>query len=152
MPDTLKPPPKFVHNQWAWAYTLDKLRAKGMLDEGGNPTNYAAASAIYKRVDAKYGDPNAADRQFIPRDLVRAELLECDGALWHVARGSLWAANDVAHMILRHDQEIDAWHIARHTDAGIVDGKLDQGVAEWLVRETPAALEFVRKVPTGAAA
>jgi len=40
--------PRFVTNEWAWAYTLDKLAARGMVDENGNPDNYGAAVAIYK--------------------------------------------------------------------------------------------------------
>jgi len=58
----LKDPPKFVTNIGAWEYTLAKLatldeeqpKAKPRLDEGGNPTNYGQAVAIYKAVCKKY--------------------------------------------------------------------------------------------------
>lgn len=62
MPTMLKDPPSFVTNIGAWDYTLAKLallddekpKAKPRLDEGGNPTNYAQAVAIYKAVCKKY--------------------------------------------------------------------------------------------------
>lgn len=52
----LKPPPAFVKNEAAWAYTLAKLAEKDQLDAEGNPLNYGGAIAIYKRVVRKYGD------------------------------------------------------------------------------------------------
>ena len=58
----LKDPPKFCTNIGAWEYTLAKLalldaekpKDKPRLDEGGNPTNYGQAVAIYKAVVKKY--------------------------------------------------------------------------------------------------
>jgi hypothetical protein len=58
----LKDPPAFVTNIGAWEYTLAKLamldeekpKDKPRLDEGGNPTNYGQAVAIYKAVVRKY--------------------------------------------------------------------------------------------------
>jgi hypothetical protein len=58
----LKDPPSFVTNIGAWEYVLaklagldeDKPKAKPRLDEGGNPTNYGQAVAIYKAVCKKY--------------------------------------------------------------------------------------------------
>jgi hypothetical protein len=58
----LKDPPAFVTNIGAWEYTLAKLatldeekpKDKPRLDEGGNPTNYGQAVAIYKAVCKKY--------------------------------------------------------------------------------------------------
>jgi hypothetical protein len=58
----LKDPPPFVTNIGAWEYTLaklvgldeDKPKAKPRVDEGGNPTNYGQAVAIYKAVCKKY--------------------------------------------------------------------------------------------------
>lgn len=59
----LKDPPNFVTNIGGWEYTLAKLAmldeekpkpGKPRVDEGGNPTNYAAAVAIYKNVVKKY--------------------------------------------------------------------------------------------------
>lgn len=152
MSTTLKPPPKFVTNLWAWGYTLDKLRAKGLLDDGGNPTNYGAAVAIYKRVAAKYGDPTD-DRTYTPRDLTRAELLKLDGAIWFVARGAAFAANDVAHMRLKYvGQWGEEWHVELHTDDGTIDGRLTQDTAEWLLRDSVQALAWAKARPAVAAA
>lgn len=138
----LKPPPKFVTNLWAWAHTLDKLRDKGQLDEGGNPRNYGAAVAIYKNTAKKYGDDNDRIGVASERELTRAELLECDGAIWVAARGMAWAANDDAHMVLTPTD--GGWHLERHTDDDVIDGKLDQGTAEWLLRDSPtSAIAFV---------
>jgi hypothetical protein len=59
----LKDPPSFVTNIGAWEYVLAKLAmldeekpkpGKPRLDEGGNPTNYGQAVAIYKAVCKKY--------------------------------------------------------------------------------------------------
>lgn len=152
MSTTLKPPPKFVTNEWAWGHTLDKLREKGLLDDGGNPTNYGAAVAIYKRVAAKYGDPDPR-RSYESRELTRAELLKLDGAIWFVARGSAWAANDAAHMCLtRHDGAVAeyAWHVELHTDDGTIDGRFKQATAEWLLRESPQALAWAKSLPAAA--
>lgn len=63
MANYLKDPPNFVTNIGAWEYTLAKFAmldeeqpkpGKPRLDEGGNPTNYAAAIAVYKNVVRKY--------------------------------------------------------------------------------------------------
>ena len=62
MATMLKDPPVFVTNIGAWDYTLAKLamldeekpKDKPRLDEGGNPTNYGQAVAIYKAVCKKY--------------------------------------------------------------------------------------------------
>lgn len=62
MADYLKDPPPFVTNIGAWEYVLAKLanldqdepKAKPRVDEGGNPTNYGQAVAIYKAVCKKY--------------------------------------------------------------------------------------------------
>ena len=62
MANFLKDPPKFCSNIGAWEYTLAKLemldeekpKPKPRLDEGGNPTNYGQAVAIYKAVVKKY--------------------------------------------------------------------------------------------------
>lgn len=141
---TLKPPPRFVTNEWAWAHTLDKLREKDHLDDGGNPRNYGEAVAIYKNVAKKYGDsPAPAPSVDRPRDLTRSELFAADGAVWVIARGHLVAANDDSHMLLTHTGGYGYWQLQRYTDEGMVDGKLDQDTAEWLVRDTPAALELV---------
>jgi len=62
MANYLKEPPSFCSNIGAWEYTLSKLalldeekpKDKPRLDEGGNPTNYGQAVAIYKAVCKKY--------------------------------------------------------------------------------------------------
>jgi hypothetical protein len=86
----LKPPPKFVHNRWAWEHTLAKLAEKDKLDEHGNPQNYAAAAAIYKASVKKYGEmddvPNALDFELAPR----AVSLRLESDAWTVSRGCAW--------------------------------------------------------------
>lgn len=140
-PVTLKPPPKFVQNEWAWAYTLDKMSrgSGGGLNEGGNPNNYGAAVAIYKRVCAKYEVTELQQMVTLPTDtptLTRAEVLAFDMPAWAVMRGSAWAANEEAHLRLSHDG--NRWIAERYTAAGSEAGVIEQDTAEWLVRNSRA--------------
>ena len=134
----LKPPPRFVTNEWAWAYTLDKLTSKGQVDEGGNPLNYAAAVAIYKRVAAKYGDANVMPGPHAGPPLTRAELIECQSDTWLVSRGFAWAANDRFTARLFYS---GAWFIERITDDGSATTSPIEAfdTVQWLLRDAPAA-------------
>lgn len=147
-PVTLKPPPRFVTNEWAWAYTLDKMSAGsgGGLDDGGNPRNYGAAVAIYKRVAAKYDVAELQQLTHLPEDapvLGRAAILEFDMPEWVVMRGSAWAANEEAHLRLNHDG--NRWVAERYTGDDRAAGVIAQDTAEWLVRNSRAETqEWVR--------
>lgn len=140
-PVTLKPPPRFVTNEWAWAYTLDKMSkgSGGGLDEGGNPKNYGAATAIYKRVAAKYAVDELQKLTTLPQDtpvLSRAEVIAFDMPAWVVMRGSAWAANEDSHLRLNHDGS--RWIAERYTGDGVEAGVIEQDTAEWLVRNSRA--------------
>lgn len=117
---TLKPPPKFVTNEWAWAYTLNKLAEKDGLNDGGNPRNYAAAVAIYKRVDAKYGNPDATPAAVVADApaLIRADLIALQSRRWVVARG--FAYTTAADHAVRVFTSAGAWRIERIFDDGRV--------------------------------
>lgn len=153
----LKPPPAFVTNEWAWAYTLDKLRVKGETDQFGNPTNYAAAIAIYKRVAEKYGDPSDVPETEPSTPLVqRYKLIEADTPTWVVGHGMAFAANETAHQrlwlqeVYRQERgggdrstitPLVGWRIERTEDSGV---KQTYGLtvehALWLVREADMAV------------
>lgn len=140
----LKPPPKFVTNERAWAYTLYKLASKDQLDDAGNPANYGAAIAIYKRVVAKYADAapelsGIEDAHF----LTRAEAFVCEMSAWYVSRGIAWAADDEATVRLWHDH---GWHVERITNAGdVLVGRIDQDTAEWLAGPSPSARAWIEE-------
>lgn len=139
----LKDPPRFVKSEWAWAYTLDKLRAKDMLDEHGNPSNYAAASAIYKRVEAKYTDAELQSRTALPDSIPamsRSEVIAFDMPEWVVMRGFAWAANPDAHLRLDPQGGGD-WIAERYTTDGIERGQIEQDTAEWLVRNSAPGVQ-----------
>ena len=138
---SLKPPPSFVKNEWAWAYTLDKLTGKGQVDEAGNPLNYAAAVAIYKRVCVKYGDANAAPAPATV-SLTRAELLELYSDTWLVSRGFAWAANDrFTARVFRTDE---GWQIERIDDAGdATTARAEFDTVFALMRDAPKASTWV---------
>lgn len=138
---TLKPPPKFVKNEWAWAYTLNKMGkgSGGGLDDGGNPRNYGAAVAIYKRVNVKYDLDELQTLVSLPEDtpvLTRAEVIAFDVTSWVVMRDSVWAADDEAHLRLNHDG--DRWVAERYTGDGVEAGVIEQETADWLVRDSRA--------------
>lgn len=138
----LKDPPKFVDNEWAWAYTLDKLRAKDKLTPEGNPQNYAAASAIYKAVVAKYDVAELQAMTHLPDTLPRmsrAEVLAFDMPEWVVMRGFAWAANPDAHLRLAHQD--GEWIAERYTADGVERGVIEQGTAEWLVRNSQPGVQ-----------
>lgn len=160
----LKPPPRFVHNQWAWAYTLNKMSAKGHVDEYGNPSNYGEAVAIYKRVANKYG----AQIQQLPAAIedpaevvlqTRAVLLELQAPVWTVGHNAAWAANDVAHQRLYLQEHFRVarlhadiavvepmcfWRVERHEDDQVRDLAVDFDMALWLTEQSPVANEWVR--------
>lgn len=140
---TLKPPPKFVTNDRAWAYTLYKLAVKDQLDEAGNPRNYGAACAIYKRVEAKYGgEPPALTAVEDAQFLTRQEAQECAMSAWFVSRGIAWAVDDAATVRLWQDH---GWHVERDGAYGLtLTGRIDQDTAEWLVGGSPQALAWAQ--------
>lgn len=160
----LKPPPKFVRNQWAWAYTLDKLATKGLLDEHGNPTNYGAAVAIYKRVANKYGEqirglPEAISDPASVTLQPRHVLLELQAPVWTVAHNAAWAANESAHQRLYLQEHFRVarlhadiavleamcfWRVERHEDDQVRDLAVDFDLALWLTEKSPVANEWVR--------
>ena len=131
----LKAPPRFVTNPWAWSYTLNKLDGKGQLDEGGNPRNYGAAVAIYKRVVAKYEGIAAPSYQ----PIVRADLLQLDVAQWVVSRGSAWAAGEGFTARVYHDQ--GRWWVERVELATVAPLKND--VVMWLLRHVDGADNWI---------
>lgn len=131
----IKPPPAFVTNPWAWSYTLNKLDGKGQLDEDGNPTNYGAAVAIYKRVVAKYAGIAAPKYQAI----VRADLLTLDEVQWVVSHGSAWAATTNATARVFHDQ--GRWWMERVELATIAP--LEPDVVTWLLRHVEGAGSWI---------
>lgn len=138
---TVKPPPKFVTNEWAWAYTLNKMGngSGGGLTDEGNPRNYGAAVAIYKRVAAKYDVAELQTLVTLPEDtpvLTRAEVLTFDVGRWTVMRGSIWAADEEAHLRLNHDGS--RWVAERYTGDGVEAGVIEQDTADWLVRNSRA--------------
>jgi hypothetical protein len=138
----LKPPPKFVTNEWAWAYTLDKLEGKGLLDDGGNPTNYGAAVAIYKRVAAKYGDPNQATSP-ATATLTRAEIISLEAPQWVVGRGGLFVYSATDEAIQRLYCEAGGWKIERTQDDRRTTYNIDRELVDWLLRDAPFAQAWV---------
>lgn len=165
----LKPPPRFVKNEWAWAYTLRKLEEKGMVDEHGNPSNYAAANRIYQNVVKKYGAaepdlPTAADRarNVLGEELDRAQLIDMDTGGWIFSRGVLWAASDERHQRMYFQRTARAsntgrpapnviieplclWRVEVHHDDGQFTKGIPDKTALWLVRESAAGERFVRE-------
>jgi hypothetical protein len=121
-----KAPPKFVENEWAWEYTLSKLERKGKLDDGGNPTNYAAACAIYKAVVKKYVniDGSASDRveDRLLADLDRPRLLAADGVAWRPIHGVLVASGDDCNYLMRASE---SWHETRGVDGATVRAQIE---------------------------
>lgn len=158
----LKPPPKFVKNEYAWSYTLNKLKAKDGLDEDGNPRNYGAAIAIYKRVVAKYGN-DLAELPVIDDvgTWSREALVHADEAdAWFVSRGVCWSATDSAQQTISYDPasheangQGEGIRIIRPLHSLILSRYLDDArhvmripveTAMWLVRESPAGQAYVR--------
>jgi hypothetical protein len=154
-----KPPPKFVTNHAAWEYTLAKLDGKGKLTADGNPQNYAAASAIYKAVVAKYGDtlmlelPEVDNRRpFVRRD----QALAMEANVWRVAHNAAWSVGvdgayqrlyfrSVMHVARDSGREVleplHRFEVERHGDDGVTTHTIDYDLAQWLVRgSTPATL------------
>lgn len=161
-----KPPPRFVTSHAAWEYTLAKLAAKDKLDDGGNPTNYAAASAIYKAVAKKYGESlmlelppvlDADDRKpFIRRD----QALAMSARSWNVSHNAAWSVGtDDAYQrlyfrpVLRVARDgnrevlepLFRFEIERHSDAGTHSHTVDYDLAWWLVRESQPGTLFVQE-------
>jgi hypothetical protein len=141
----LKDPPKFAKNEWAWAYTLDKLAtgSGGGLTDEGNPRNYAAAVAIYKRVEEKYTTETLQAMTNLPDQvpaMTRAEVLSFDMPEWVVMRGFAWAANPEAHLRLAHMEGSSGWLAERYTSDGVERGLVEQDTAEWLVRNSQQAV------------
>jgi hypothetical protein len=130
-----------VTNEWAWAYTLDKRAGKGLVDEYGNPTNYGAAVAIYKRVAAKYGNPDAAPTPVLGPALTRAELIALHTPAWVVSRGFAWAANDSFTARLFHTEAGD-WRIERVFDDHAQTSPIERDTVLWLLRDAPNAAEW----------
>lgn len=116
---TLKPPPPYVSNEWAWAYTLNKLADRDGLDDGGNPRSYGAAVAIYKRVAAKYGNPDADAAAHKPgmAPITRADLIDLERRHWVVARGFAYTTTDTQAIRAFADSDGD-WFIERIDDDG----------------------------------
>lgn len=155
----LKPPPAFVKNEWAWSYTLNKLKGKSQLDQHGNPVNYGAAIAIYKHVVAKYGR-GVADLPTVaaPTTISRAEILAIDAPAWYVSRGMCWSATDDAQQVMGFDtttreaREDDKAQIeplfsvvlTRYADDSTTTLRLPPEPAFWLVRESPAGEAWLR--------
>lgn len=159
----LKPPPKFVHNQWAWEHTLAKLAEKDKLDENGNPQNYAAASAIYKSTVKKYGDmdvvPDALDFELA----LRSTIVELQAEDWTVSRGCAWAIDQQSTRQLWLEPRFrEARHPLNPTGNKVVEpvvlwnamvmraegeplaALIESSTALWLVREAPAAEKWAR--------
>lgn len=113
MTTATKPPPKFATNEWAWNHTLHKLSEKGQLGDDGNPKNYAAAAAIYKRVVRKYGDnsevPDIAAYSGV--EATRAQIVQLQSEVWTISRGFAWAADDNSLRRIWLHQE---WREAKH--------------------------------------
>lgn len=142
----LKPPPKFVTNEWAWAHTLDRLAEKDQLDAGGNPRNYGAAVAIYKNVVKKYGDQDPlADAGASTETLTRADILEFDARIWVVGRGGRFAysANDAAYQRVFCDERA-GWQLERTMDGLKRTVTIDRELVEWLMRDNDQAGQWVR--------
>lgn len=139
MNTTLKPPPRFVTNAWAWSYTLDKLRDKDMLDDAGNPRNYAAAAAIYKRVCAKYGEPDQAPKE--PQaTLTRADLLGLQSRAWVPMRGSFFlAASNDLDWRLTHTPNEDCWTLERYGYGTVDSFAIAEDIAAWLLEPAKVA-------------
>ena len=137
----LKAPPRFVTNAWAWSYTLNKLAGKNGVDEYGNPHNYAAAIAIYKRVAAKYGDPGepSNSHSVVPG---AGELDVIDGLLWHTAHGCAWAANDIVTARLWCYGQ--SWYVEMVLDRGDLVYSLADDEALWLLKRSPAAVAWAQ--------
>lgn len=143
---TLKPPPKFVANEWAWAYTLNKLADKGQLDDGGNPKNYAAAIAIYKRVAAKYGNPDAtpAPPPTTMPALTRADLIALQARQWVVARGFAYTVTD-QHAV-RLFVNVHGWHVERIADdTSARTDTVEWGTVQWLLDHAPGVLAWAQE-------
>jgi hypothetical protein len=159
-----KAPPRFVTNHAAWEYTLAKLAAKELLDGDGNPRNYAAASAIYKRVVAKYGDglmlelPPVLDADDRRPFIRRADALAMQARAWTVSHNAAWSVGaDDAYQrlyfraLLRVARDgnrevlepLYRFELERHGDDGTHTHALGYDLALWLVRESPDALRFV---------
>lgn len=136
---TVKPPPRSCPNELAWAYVLNKLASGsgGGLRPDGNPNNYAAAIAIYRKVEAKYSNAQLEQLVELPEGtptLTRAELIALDGVKWVISRGFAWSANEDRYVRLAHDS--GEWRVETYTDDGVEYGRIEQDTAEWLVRDT----------------
>lgn len=133
----LKPPPRFVTNMWAWSYTLNKLAERGGLDEDGNPSNYGAAIAIYKRVARKYGNPDAPKVVGEPFD---TDLLIGFKPHWVVAHGAALAATDqLDARVWKFDQ---AWYVEVYLSRGQFTSVLTRDAVLELLARSPAAVAW----------
>jgi hypothetical protein len=123
----LKDPPVFVTNIGAWEYVLaklatldeDKPKDKPRLDEGGNPTNYGQAVAIYKAVCKKYPAFQTTNAEDVPVRLggmkMHEDALTVTGLDEHYPVGQMFWYDDVLCEAVGHP------NIAVYSDP---DGKL----------------------------
>lgn len=169
----LKPPPKFVTNEWAWSHALRKLALKGMLDEHGNPKNYGAAIAIYKASCKKYPHetvdlPPANSWASLPGAGKREDFLDLDIGGWFGSRGMLFAADDDRTIVLRvqqverearspHDPQKRVLEPLWYWRALENDGtqhtfSVPASTVLWLVRDHAPAVAFARDLMNSALA
>lgn len=140
----LKPPPNFVKNEWAWAYTLNKLSDRDGLDEWGNPLNYGAAVAIYKRVAAKYGNPESEVVLPAPTapPLVRADMIALHDRQWVVGRGFAYTTTaDAAVRVWFEDDGCSYIEQVLDTGSWRTD-PIEWDTVEWLLDRSPVAMEW----------
>jgi len=149
LPQVTTPPPKFATNEWAWAYTVEKLWGKTGLTPDDAGFNYGAAVNIYRRVVAKYPEQREfADAQrFTPEQPTRADILAMDAPVWVLGRNeSLFSVTDDAHqrLYLSYNGE---WLIDRIGDDGSSrTAILEVDTVLWLTRNAPSAQAFVAGV------
>lgn len=153
MTDRLKPPPAFATNEWAWSYTLNKCAEKGKTDQFGNPSNYAMANAIYKRVVAKYVHLDEAARPDAPTNVAesrnkpatRAEILRADIGKWIAGHGMAFAADSERTARLYHAGTSFRCELTEdgENEGATADFPLGAPQAAWLTRDSADALAWV---------
>lgn len=125
--------PAFATNDWAWAYTLQKLGEKGHLTSDGGPANYAAACAIYKRVVRKYEDRG------VPKPPLTIDMEKClngtvePPAKWMVRDSFIFAQTSQFAVIVSLGGTAQSIPVEITTERGAVTGWIDSLELERLV-------------------